>query len=309
MDEYSSKSRLHVLRDMVLFVEVGRKENFTSAAKSLGIPLSTLARRISHLEKALGMLLVERTTRQQRLTLDGLRYFERCQHVVDDALAAYDDVHSISRGLGGTIRVAAPLEVLGKFMAASIAAFLQQHDGVNVLVDDARASTVPGPSCDLIVRIGQADEQWLVASKAGNVPLSLYAAPSYLAAHPPIDSRKRLRDHTLLVPHDLLPHCGAILRDFESTQVNLKGRLASDTFQPLATFASLGYGLVLLPKEIAAPYIMDGSLTSVLSGWTTATLPIFMVTSTKLVPARLRLFVSFLTKRFWAEFNPRDEAA
>lgn len=63
------------LKDMALFVEVVKARGFRGAAAAVGIPNSTLSRRISSLEKTIGLRLLHRTTRKVELTEAGHIYF------------------------------------------------------------------------------------------------------------------------------------------------------------------------------------------------------------------------------------------
>src|SRR3546814_20635550 len=76
------------LNDMALFVEVAKRKNFSRAAESSGVPVSTLSRRISELERSIGLKLFRRSTRKVALTDAGGVYFERCQNIVDEARIA-----------------------------------------------------------------------------------------------------------------------------------------------------------------------------------------------------------------------------
>src|SRR3546814_20589975 len=73
------------LNDMALFVEVAKRKNFSRAAESSGVPVSTLSRRISELERSIGVKLFRRSTRKVDLTEAGGVYFERCQNIVEEA--------------------------------------------------------------------------------------------------------------------------------------------------------------------------------------------------------------------------------
>ena len=62
---------MELLNDMALFVEVAQARSFRRAADVAGVPSSTLSRRISTLEKAIGLRLLHRTTRKVELTEAG----------------------------------------------------------------------------------------------------------------------------------------------------------------------------------------------------------------------------------------------
>ncbi|WP_435575218.1 LysR family transcriptional regulator [Burkholderia cenocepacia] len=75
---------------MALFVEVVKAKSFRRASEAIGVPNSTLSRRISALEKAIGLRLLHRTTRKIELTEAGQLYFERSRRIVDDAPRAFE---------------------------------------------------------------------------------------------------------------------------------------------------------------------------------------------------------------------------
>jgi DNA-binding transcriptional LysR family regulator len=83
---------MELLNDMALFVEVVKARGFRPAAAAVGVPNSTLSRRISGLEKAIGLRLLHRTTRKIELTEAGLIYFERCKRIVDEARLAHEQL-------------------------------------------------------------------------------------------------------------------------------------------------------------------------------------------------------------------------
>ncbi|MFK4591068.1 DNA-binding transcriptional LysR family regulator [Bradyrhizobium diazoefficiens] len=80
---------MELLNDMALFVEVVKARSFRGAAATLDMPNSTLSRRISLLEKEIGLRLLNRTTRRVELTEAGQLYFERCKRIVDEARLAH----------------------------------------------------------------------------------------------------------------------------------------------------------------------------------------------------------------------------
>lgn len=80
------------LNDMALFVEVVRANSFRKAAEALGMPNSTLSRRISLLEDSIGLRLLHRTTRKIELTEAGQLYYERSKRIVEEARIAHEEL-------------------------------------------------------------------------------------------------------------------------------------------------------------------------------------------------------------------------
>ena len=83
---------MEYLNDMALFVEVVKARGFRGAGEVLGIPNSTISRRIAALEKAIGLRLLHRTTRKIELTEAGQIYFERCKRIIDEARLAHEQL-------------------------------------------------------------------------------------------------------------------------------------------------------------------------------------------------------------------------
>ncbi len=80
------------LNDIALYVEVVRRKSFTRASKALGIPLSTLSRRITELERTIGTRLLNRTTRRLDLTSGGSFYYQRCRRLVEKLSVAHEGI-------------------------------------------------------------------------------------------------------------------------------------------------------------------------------------------------------------------------
>src|SRR5476649_1991251 len=79
------------LDDVLIFVKVAQFESISRAARSLGMPISTVSRRLSVLESKIGVLLLRRTTRRVTLTAQGREYFNQCK----DPLTLLDEAERI----------------------------------------------------------------------------------------------------------------------------------------------------------------------------------------------------------------------
>ncbi|WP_305457385.1 LysR family transcriptional regulator [Photobacterium leiognathi] len=111
------------LDDMALFVEVANVMSFRQAAEITGVPNSTLSRRISALEKAIGLRLLHRTTRKIELTEAGQLYYERCRRIVEEAKLAHQQLSDIAENPSGTVRVSAPIDFATHFIAPLLPEF------------------------------------------------------------------------------------------------------------------------------------------------------------------------------------------
>src|SRR5580658_1544051 len=100
------------LDNVLIFVKVAQFGSISAAARSLGMPISTVSRRLSLLEADLGVSLLRRTTRQVTLTAQGREYFNQCQ----EPLALLQDAERVlteaQKKPEGSLRITVPV-VLG----------------------------------------------------------------------------------------------------------------------------------------------------------------------------------------------------
>ena len=101
---------MDVFRNMELFVEVAASGGFRAAAERLGIPNSTVSRRIAELEHDIGLRLFHRTTRRVELTEAGRLYYDRCRRITDEARLAHEELSGMVRQPTGTIRASVPVD-------------------------------------------------------------------------------------------------------------------------------------------------------------------------------------------------------
>ncbi len=73
------------LNDLHLFVQAVDSGSFTAAARHLGIPKSTVSKRVAELEARLGVRLIQRTSRSFALTELGREFFQHAQASIIEA--------------------------------------------------------------------------------------------------------------------------------------------------------------------------------------------------------------------------------
>src|SRR5215469_12467554 len=120
---------------MALFVEVVKAKGFRSAADATGMPNSTLSRRISLLEKAIGLRLLHRTTRKVELTEAGQLYYERCRRIVDEARLAHEQLGEMLAQPSGVLRASLPVDFAVTYLAPLIVEFARTYPGITFEFD------------------------------------------------------------------------------------------------------------------------------------------------------------------------------
>src|SRR3984957_17417223 len=100
------------LNDIAVFAKVAQFESFSRAAHALGMPVSTVSRKVTALEERLGVTLLQRTTRKLSLTAQGRAYYNQCSEPLSQLFDAERVLTQIQKKPEGLLRISAPV-ILG----------------------------------------------------------------------------------------------------------------------------------------------------------------------------------------------------
>ena len=169
------------LRAMETFVRIVEAGSLTRAADALQTSSPSVVRGLAALENALGVRLLNRTTRRLSLTDEGREYYERCKRVLAEVEDAETALSARRAAPKGRLRVTASV-LFGRLRVAPLVAeFLARHEAVQVellLLD--RVVDLVEEGIDVGVRIGHLPESSLVAVPVGETRRIVCAAPGYL---------------------------------------------------------------------------------------------------------------------------------
>ncbi len=255
------------LNDVLVFVHVVEAGSFTEAGKRLGIPRSSVSRRVSSLEKQLGVRLLQRTTRRLDLTELGSSYYERCARSLESIGEAEAQVKAAQAVPQGRVRMSIPHD-LGHFIAPMVTRFTEQFPEVRVDVElSQRMVDLVGDGFDCAIRAtAHLPDSSLVARRLITNPSGLYASPAYLDESGRPDSAEALADHRLV-------YFGGTKGNPTWPLTNAEGEMKEIGVHPVlrsndpgfardATIA--GAGIALLPDFLAVRVEADGHIERVL---------------------------------------------
>lgn len=308
---------MQLLRDIELFVEVVHARSFSKAAQRLAMPTSTLSRRISEMERQLGLRLLNRTTRKVDVTEAGATYFARCAHLIDEARVAHENLSESSLVPQGTLRLASTPDFAALYLPDVLVAFAQAHPAVQVELDlSSRHIDLSSEMVDAALRVGEQPDSGLVSRRIGQLQHQLFAAPGYLRAH------GHPRD-----PADLAAHAGIRIRAGttgtpasgavpsnpspigrtapcttwrllgpagERQTVTAPSRFTAGSMAMARELALRAAGVAALDMRAAQGDVQAGRLAPVLPGWRLEPVPLYLVTASRLMPARVRAFAQML---------------
>jgi DNA-binding transcriptional LysR family regulator len=290
-------NRVDYLRDLALFVAVAEARSFTKAATRLGVPTSTLSRRIAALEASLGLQLLHRNTRTVELTEAGTLYFSRCQAIVEEAREAHEHVRGVMGTPQGVLRISVEAEVGPRLVAPVVADFLQLYPDVRIDLDlSPRRVDLVAEGFDLAVRLGILPDSTLTVRRIGMLQGGLYASPDYIRRRGkpgrPSDLAAHRRIHLL---HKGDSGAWRLTRGSETCEVPTDHAVCANHMTMIRYLARLGVGIAVVDALMAAEDIETGALLTILPEWTMVANAISILTPTKLLPAKTRIFVDMLS--------------
>lgn len=287
---------MELLNDMALFVEVAHARSFRRAAEASGVPNSTVSRRISALEKAIGLRLLHRTTRKVELTEAGQLYYERCRRIVEEARLAHEQLGEMLAQPCGVLRASLPVDFATIYMAPLVAEFAQCYPGISFDFDltPRRVDLVSEPF-DVAIRMGELSDSNLIARLLARLPVQAYASPRYLQEAGEPSHPAELTRHACVG----FPKVGkwSLYRGADIVEVAVGGRFLVNSVGMFRRLATLDLGVVLLPEEIAAEDLASGRLRRILPDWQARPIPVYALTETRLLPAKTQRFIEFLQAR------------
>lgn len=289
---------MELLNDMALFVEVVKAMSFRRAADAIGVPNSTLSRRVSALEKAIGLRLLHRTTRKLELTEAGQIYFERCKRIVDEAKLAHEQLGELLAQPSGVLRASLPVDFATIYLAPLIAEFARRYPGISFEFDltPRRVDLVTEPF-DVAIRMGESQDSALIARRLASLPTHLYASPGYLERAGEPAQPSDLATHECLGFRAAKSMVWRLSRSDAAVEVEAGGRFQLNSVGMMRRLATLDMGIVVLADAMAADDVATGRLRQVLPDWQGPPVPVYAVTETRLLPAKTQRFIEFLHER------------
>lgn len=296
------------LGDLSAFVAVARAGGFREAARMTSVSASSLSETVRRLEGALGVRLLNRTTRSVAPTEAGARLLERLAPALGEVEAALDLVEDFRGRPAGTLRLNVPVAAARLVLPRLVPAFLEAYPEIRleITAEDSFVDLL-AVGCDAGIRYDERLEQDMIAVPIGprRQRFASAASRAYLDRH-----------GRPAHPRDLLGHAclrgrfssGAMTawefeRDGEVVKVDPTGPLlvSTGTATDLAVQAAIsGTGIVSLFEDWLRPYFDSGALEPVLEPWWQSfSGPFLYYPGRRLMPAPLRAFVDFASARRW----------
>ncbi len=287
---------------MAVFVHVVQTKSFTKAAKELSLPLSTVSRKITELEKSLETKLLMRTTRTVELTDIGKVYYQHCH----EGLALFNFANQTLRQQRSTeqgqLHISVPPNLAEPLFLPIVKKFQNQYKQamVNVSISE-RLLNFEDDKLDLSFRVALPDKHDHVVVSLLKYRHILIAAPSYLAVKSSIKQPNDLKKHSLIgFGFHNKPELTWRLQNSQNTyEHSFSPNLSINDYMGVIEAAKLGMGIAEAPSILCSEKIDAGELAKLLPSWLFPEITLFAVHQGPQSLSRLaRLFLNLCKDQF-----------
>jgi DNA-binding transcriptional LysR family regulator len=286
----------------VAFVSVIEQGGFREAARSLGVPRSTLSQRVQRLEEQLGVQLLVRGARSVTYTPLGERYY---REVLPALLGLWQAEAGVLEGIehpSGRLRITAPLELGQAMMPAVLSAFAARYPEVELMVDlTDRVVNMVEEGFDLAIRVGNLPDSALTVRRLGRLcALGVFASPRYLEDHAPPTTPELLAEHRCLtMGGHAEPNVWTFTVSGKQKRIFMTPQINVNSFTVLVELAISGLGIARLPVHNAQAAVAQGRLVELLADFAPRPVPCHAVfQGGRNQPKAVRAMLEVLTEHF-----------
>lgn len=288
--------------DLTLFAFVADTGSFNKAAEQGGLSTPALSKRITKLEKSLGVQLIHRTTRRLRLTEAGESLYVHAKNIEGQVSDAIASVSAFGQGLSGHIKVSVPTISGELLLVETIADFCEKYPNITVDIRlENNFVNLVEEGIDLVIRTGKLEDSSLIAKPLIQSNWVVCCSPSYLQKNGEVKSIEALKSHNCLA----YTYQAQGSFDWRFSQhgiekiVRVSGSLATNNAQALRKAALAGFGIVYVPRCCVYQDLQQGTLKTILTDFKTRQLGVYAIYPfTKHLPEKLKLLIEHIKQAY-----------
>ena len=300
--------RLSSLPALVLFARIVQYGSLTGAAQSSGLSRSAVSKQLTALEEKLGVRLLQRSTRNIKLTEEGKLILDEAMRVLE----AFENIETLSEELQeqvrGHLKVSCSIGIGRVHLVPLLKKFQQlyPHVHVQLLLEDRFADLID-EQIDISIRSGELTDSSLIAQRLGKMTWTVCASPDYLRKH-----------GIPTVPEDLLQHNCLYYSNSQNAYnhwlfhgprgeelISITGSFSINDSSALVQAAEEGQGILWIDKNSLGDALEKGRLVQVLEHYSLGSgYPIYaLYPARRHLSIKTRVFIDFLKENF----SPRME--
>ncbi len=284
------------LSEIAIFAAVVETHSFSRAAEALGISKSAVSKRVTGLEKRLGVRLLHRTTRRLSLTEAGRHFFANATKALHYVNAAEDAATGLQKEPKGQLRIHVPMSFGRLHVAPLIPAFLCRYPQLQVdLVMGDRVIDLVDAGYDVALRTGNPPDSTMITRKLAPLRSVICATPGYIKLNSAPKKPTDLQQHNCIL---FSQSDNADIWQFKGTERNEEIQISSsyrvNNGEAVCQALLQGLGIGRLPTFIAGPMVASGQLVQLLSTFEMPAKTLYAAfPERQYMPAKLRAFLDF----------------
>lgn len=285
------------LNDIAVFVKVAQLGSFSRAARALGMPVSTVSRKVASLEDQLSVTLMQRTTRKLSLTAPGRSYFEQCSEPLGRLFDAESALTQTQKKPEGTLKVSVPVILGQEPFYVFLSAFLKRYPGIQIdLFTTNLFVDLIADNIDVAIRFGELADSSIIAKRIGRSVRYLVASPDYIRGRALPAKPEDLRAHDCILLNGRNNETEwHLVSGRKSVKLRVTGPVSSRDFQSVSAFTYKGHGIGLLPSSYCEEHIRKRELVRILPAWSSPEIFVHAVYPTRrFIPSKLQVFLDDL---------------
>lgn len=248
------------LNDVSVFIAVVEGNSFTSAANALDMPKSTVSSRITELEKALEVKLLERTTRTLSLTEAGNLFYASAKRILAEAETGLLAIENLIDKPRGIIKISAPFALSSSILPELIKAFSEQYPDITIELNvENQLINLVQENIDLALRVSHHENESEVAQNICQFHQVVVASDDYIKQYGTPSNEEALLDHDVI----LCKNAQGVFHPWkDSNEKSLKLSPKMIVNDPVTRIEIIkqGLGISWLPKFLCGDDINNGTL-------------------------------------------------
>ncbi|WP_261540154.1 LysR family transcriptional regulator [Burkholderia multivorans] len=288
--------------EIAALLAVAAESSFVAAGRALQRHPTVISKRLASMELRMGIRLIERTTRQVRLTDAGERLVEKLRVATNLITEAEQEASLGAAEIRGVLRLALPAAMGRLWLGPMLPEFMAKYPRITIEADySERFVDVIAEGFDAAIRIGELPDSRLIAKKLSVHRRILCASPKYLEKHGFPEQPSDLTLHNCLGFTGLASYPEWRLSKGEHTEtVSTKGTLIVNDSETLLEAAKAGVGILGAGEWLMSRDIQNGHLIRVLPEWNLDAQGgvYFIKPSAKFTPAKTTAFKEWIQSKF-----------
>lgn len=289
------------LNNMQVFCRIVELGTFAAVARERNLSAMMISKYMAQLEKSLGVVLLNRTTRSLTVTEAGESYYNRSKQLLEDFNELEESTVQLGSTVKGELKMNAPIDFGGLYMVPAIDAYQKLYPEVKIQMSlDNKPVNLRKGIVDISIVVTDTLDLGVVARKITKTALCTYASPEYLKLNGCPQTLDELAFHRCL--HYMnTPHGDHWIFSDKGNSVKVKNNwsFSTNNGRALCEAAVLGMGVIQAPQLSVVEYIVKKQLIEILPEYRIPSLFVYATyLQRRFYPAKLTTFINFLNVFF-----------